>query len=147
MIVVPKVAQRLWLTCVLDYLRGATAGGGELFILRLYVNDFAPIATTVLADFTEAGFPGYASKQIGALFPFPVNNADDQAESTCPLQTFSATSQDTSDVVHGWYCTFQSDLVPSLLFAAERIVPAVRMNLPGASVPVQPSFTLASRFN
>lgn len=146
MIIVPKQAQRLWLTMVLDYVRGATGGANPLFALRLYRNDIAPNLDTVLADFVEATFPGYTPALIGADFPFPSTNADGFAESLGPQKIFTAANQSSDTVTHGWYLTFQSDTVPAVFFAAERIVPGIRMNLPGAAVRVCPRLTLGSRF-
>jgi hypothetical protein len=127
---------------VLDFLKGATAGGGELFFIRLYKNDFSPNQNTVLADFVEASFPGYAAKMIGADWPFPVTDANGNAASTAKEYIWTPFNQEDNQEVHGWYMTFQSTLVPSLLFAAERIVPAFKANLAGQNLKIQPTLTL-----
>lgn len=131
---------------VLDYLQGATGGPNPLCALRLYRNDIAPNLDTTLADLVEANFPGYGPRMIGGQFPFPVTNAENFAQSDGPTVTWNATNQSSDTVTHGWYITFQTDLVPSLLFCAERIVPGVAMNQPAAVVRVKPQLTLGSRF-
>lgn len=146
MIIVPKVSQRLWLTMVLDYLRGATGGANPLFAVKLYVNDFAPNLDTVLGDFTEANFPGYAAKFVGDQFAFPVTNGDGFAQSTGPVLAWTPTDNTSNQTVHGWYATFQTDLVPALLWCGERLVPGVQVNQPGAVVRIRPRPTLGSRF-
>lgn len=146
MIVVPKTAQRFWLTVALDYWGGGFPGAGPLLIWHLYRNDFAPDLDTVLADFTESTFAGYGVKFLGNLFPAPFTNADGFAQSNGPVLTWSATNQESNEECHGWYATFQTSVVPALLVCCERIVPAVRMNLPAATVRVQPKLTLGSRF-
>lgn len=148
MIIVPRVSQRLWLVAVLDYVRGNTPGPNPLLVLHLYRNDFAPGAGTVLADFTESDFPGYAVKFIGADFPFPVTNGDGWAESDSDkTYSFPAADQSSNQTVHGWYVTLQSDIVPAVLFCAERLVPGIPMNLPGATAKVRPKFVLGSRYS
>lgn len=142
MIVVPKVAQRLWLTMVLDFITGADDGPNPLLELHLYRNDFAPNADTVLADFLEATYPGYSSKFIGGDFPFPTTNTNGQAQSNSKRYIFKPTNQESNEVVHGWYLTFSTDLVPSLLFAAERIVPAFHANAAGQGLPLLIQLTL-----
>jgi hypothetical protein len=146
MIVIPKTAQRLWLTCVLDYVKGATAGGGELLVLHLYKNDFAPDQDTVLADFVEASFPGYAVRFIGADFPFPVTNADGNAESKSHNYIWTPANQQDNQEVHGWYLTFSSNVVPALLFAAERIAPAFKANAAGQELKLEIALTLGGCF-
>ena len=146
MIVIPRVAQRLWLVSVLDYIRGNGPGDNPLVMLHLYTNDYAPNLNTVLADFTEAGFAGYTARAIGGLFPFPITNADGLAESASGNVIFVAANQDVIETVHGWWMTLQSDAVPAVLFACERLVPGVQMQLPDASVCVNVQLTLGSRF-
>lgn len=142
MIVIPKVSQRLWLTAILDYIKGATAGGGELLVLHLYQNDIAPTQDTVLADFVEASFPGYAVRFCGADWIFPVTNADGNAESKAHNYIWTPANQQDNQQVHGWYMTFQSDVVPALLFACERTVPAFHANAAGQEFKLEPTLTL-----
>lgn len=146
MIVLPRAAQRLWLTAFIDYCNGNGPGDNPLLMLHLYVNDIAPGPLSNVASFTEASFHGYAPKGIAALFPFPITNADGLAESSSGNLIFSATDVAINETVHGWYLTLQSDAVPAVLAAAERIVPAVPMNRPAASVCVNVRLALGSKF-
>src|SRR6185437_5811890 len=75
--------------------------------LRLFKNNITPDQDTVLADFTEADFPGYSSQgplDFGAVFL----NGSDNAESDTSVHTFTCTgvpgggSQD----IYGWYTEF-----------------------------------------
>jgi hypothetical protein len=146
MLVVPKVGQRLWLTMVLDYVRGATGGNNPLFYLHLYKNDTAPTIDSVLGDFTEANFPGYSPKPIGADFAFPTTNGDGNAESKSNVYAWTPSNANDNQEVHGWYLTFQSDSVPALLFAAERIQPAFKCNQVLVALRLRIKLTLGSRF-
>jgi len=146
-IVIPRQAARLWLVSVIDYFNGNGPGDNPLLMLHLYRNDIAPVATTVLADFLECTFNGYAPRAIAGLFPFPATNPEGQAESASGNVMFVAADQAVNETCHGWYITLQSDTVPAVLFACERIVPAVQMQLPAASVCVNVRLQLGSRFN
>lgn len=146
MIIVPRNAQQVWLVFVLDMFKGADEGDNPLLRLRLYRNDIAPTLTTVLADFVEANFPGYGPRNIGADFGAPFLNAEGFSQSNGPTEIWTPTNQSSNTITHGWYLTYQTDLVPAVLIAAERIVPGVPMNKPGALVRVQPKLTLGSRF-
>lgn len=147
MIVLPRQAQRLWLVSVIDYCNGNGPGPNPLLLLHLYVNDYAPTLTTTLADFTEAGFHGYAPRGIAGTFGFPFINPDGLAESDSGNIMFAAGDQVVNETVHGWYLTLQSDIVPAVLFAAEKIVPGVRMNLPDATVCVNVKLALGSKYS
>jgi len=137
---------RLWLTAVLDYVAGGNPGANPILGVHLYQNDVSPGYDTGLADFQECTFPGYAPKFIGGQFPAPVVNPDQMAQSDGPIITFTPTDQTSNEEVHGWFMTFQTDAVPALLFAAERIVPAVHVNQLGAKVRLQIKLTLGTRF-
>lgn len=147
MLVVPKVSQRLWLTMVLDFITGSDDGPNPLLELHLYSNDIAPSLDSVLADFTEATFPGYSTKFVGGDFPFPTTNTDGNAQSNSKTYEFTPANQESNELVHGWYLTFRTDTVPNLLFAAERIVPAFKANAAGQSLSLQIQLTLGSRFS
>lgn len=146
MIVIPKQAARLWLVAIIDYCNGNGPGENPLLMLRLYRNDLAPTGDTVLADFVESSFAGYASRAIAGLFPFPATNPEGQAESASGNVMFVPADNTVNETCYGWYMTLQSDAVPAVLFAAEKIVPAVQMNQPGASVCVNVRLQLGSRF-
>lgn len=54
-IVIPDVA----LVDTLEIERASFNAGGT--VMKLYANNYTPVAATVLGDFSEATFPGYAS--------------------------------------------------------------------------------------
>jgi len=146
MIIVPKISQLFWLGSATLFWQAQAPPVGLIMEMRLYVNDFAPNLDTVLGDFTEASFVGYAPQIVGAVLPNPATNADDFAQVTFPIFNWEAANNLVNQTVHGWYLTIIGAPFALLLVMAEKIVPGVQMQLPGARVRVQPKPTLGSRF-
>ncbi len=110
---------------------------GTNLSLRLYTNAYTPVATSVIGDFTEATFAGYAARTLTrASFNAATTNAAGKAEITYADQTWSATSNQT---VHGYFVTDSSG---NLLFA-ERFATSKAL-VSGDSLIVSPKFTLSS---
>lgn len=91
--------------------------------VRLYTNNYTPVAGTVLASLTEAtntNIPGYAAK-TGVAFPDPTINGSGQGESDGPTMTWTATSNPPAAIqVFGLYVTITGlDSVDHLIFAAK----------------------------
>jgi hypothetical protein len=81
--------------------------------LRLYTNNITPSTSSVVADFTEATFTGYAAITLPA---WPASTlASHIATSAQASQTFTITSG--SQNVYGWYIT---DSGGTHLLAAQR---------------------------
>lgn len=146
MIIVPKIAQLFWLGSATLFWQAQNPPAGLIMQMRLYVNDVAPNLDSVLATFTEALFPGYGPQTVGVGLPNPFTNADNFAQVNFPTFHWVPANNNTDQVVYGWYLTIIGAPIPLALLAAEKIVPAVPMNRPGAEVRVQPKLTLGSRF-
>lgn len=88
--------------------------------IHLFKNDYTPINTTLLADLTEADYPGYAAKDAVAESA-PVINGDDESYSTSGVMDF-VSDDDTDPVqrVYGVYVTFLDITDTRVLLAATR---------------------------
>ena len=80
---------------------------GEDWSLRLFRNDFTPVAGSVLADFTVANFTGYTSKTltraVGAgTWGAPSLNGNVSESVYGTDQSFTYTGA-TSQTIYGWY--------------------------------------------
>lgn len=78
-----------------------------LHAVRLFTNDFQPIPSTVLADFTEATFDGYAAKAIvnAAGFRDPATG-DLEVNGSVADEVFLAGAAIAGpQTIFGWYIT------------------------------------------
>lgn len=83
----------------LEAIRTGRLQGGEL---KLFKNDFNPVDGTILADFVEADFSGYAAITVndwGAVFTDGAGTA--RTEST--TKVFSHNGGGTSNSVYGYF--------------------------------------------
>ena len=84
------------------------AGGTlEAWSLRLFKNNYTPLVTSVLADFTEADFTGYSAKtltrsQTGSTWGAASITSDISQSEYGTDQSFTYTGA-TSQSVYGWY--------------------------------------------
>lgn len=75
----------------------------DALTLRLFKNDYTPVAASVAGDFTEADFGGYAEKPLAANdWSAPATNAEGKAESEQPEQSWTNTSA-VPQTVYGVY--------------------------------------------
>jgi hypothetical protein len=146
MIIIPKISQLFWLGSATLFWQAQAPPAGLIMQMRLYQNDFAPTLTTVLGDFTECNFPGYAAKIVGPVLPNPATNVDDFAQVDFPTFSWAPTDNSNNQTVHGWYLTIIGAPFPLLLVCAERLVPGIAVNQPAAVIRVRPKLTLGSRF-
>jgi len=109
--------------------------------IALYRNDYIPVAASVLADFTEANFPGYAPQSISTPNPAFLNGGM-AAEVDADLVTFTQTAG-PAQVVYGYF-VYDAALV---VVAAQRFPAPVNMTGAGASLDVGVKFTGISQFN
>lgn len=78
-----------------------------LHAVRLFTNDFQPIPSSVLADFTEATFDGYAAKAIANATGFrdpATGDLDVQGEVASEAYIAGAAIAGPQ-TVYGWYIT------------------------------------------
>lgn len=106
----------------LDDIKINTLDGGKL---KLFKNDFTPTPATVIGDFIEADFSGYAAKTIAA-FGAVHTNPDGSAEVASPLEQFDHSGGAVSNLVYGWWFeTAAGVLIMSERFASAPIPMAV----------------------
>ena len=129
MLILPNSARRQ----VIDDLKDV----GEYLdavVVKLYQNDYTPNPDTVLADFTEATFDGYAASTAivwGATFTNSVN----QAETVGDVKQFTATGATTPNLIYGYYLVSGATLK-----GGEKFDSPVPVNGVGDAVIVIPRF-------
>lgn len=92
---IPKIS----LLAIAAAVKTASLDGGGL---RLYQNDYAPNADSVLASFDVATFSGYANKVIAAWGP-PYIDASGNVVSLAGLETFAHNGGAVSNLIYGAY--------------------------------------------
>jgi len=106
--VVPNQAERNALAVLLAQLSTAN--------LRLYANDYSPVAGTVIGDLTEANFTGYAA--VNGSWGSISTGGDGKAVTVGgPFNFTVGSSPSVGNLIYGWYLTSNS----GLLLAAERL--------------------------
>lgn len=111
--------------------------------VHLYKNNIQPTNQTVLGDFVEADYDGYASESLtawGATFL----NGDGNAESVAPNITFTCTGDTTPNIVYGYYITDAADAV--LLMSGKFDAPET-MNSAANAFVFLPDYELAGIAN
>lgn len=108
-----------------------------IYVLRLFQNDISPDVDTVLTDFDDADFSGYASVTLtlSAIF----RNGDDNAETVALLAQFAHNGGGTANDIYGWYLTNMAGGIEALVYC-ERFGDAPRvMDTLGDIINVTPS--------
>jgi hypothetical protein len=85
--------------------------------LRLFANDFTPDPASVLGDFTESSFTGYAPESLSGLFGSPVKITDGEWQIQTDPIPFSC-SGGSPQVVYGAYVDDGADVIFSARFDA-----------------------------
>jgi len=109
---------------------------GENFVYHLYSNNYTPVDGSVLANFTESAFAGYASQIVlAADWTSPV---DDGTCVTCtaPAHTWTSTGA-PAEQAYGYFVTSSVDAV---LLWAEKFAAPVDMSLAGRSTILTPTY-------
>jgi len=109
--------------------------------LHLYKNNLTPGDATVIGDFTEADFAGYAPVTLNA-WGAVAQNANAEAETDHPMVTFTCTGPATSNDIYGYYVTNTSG---ALRWAEKNPNGLQTINAGGQTYPVIPRFVLLSR--
>lgn len=118
MLVVPQSGAAVLLEKGLDGLTATVD-------LHLYQNDMAPSPSSVLADFTEADYDGYAEETITPATWAVFLQGISQAVAVGPGVVFSPTGSTTPNVIYGYYVT---DNTGARLLWAERFAEPKVMN-------------------
>jgi len=106
---------------------------------RLFKNDFTPDANSVLADFTEADFSGYAK-----VFPneaFYKNDTDNRFEQQHAVGVFTHNGGGVSNTIYGWYAVGAVDNgggTQSEVMMSERFASPITMQESGDSIRIHP---------
>lgn len=104
--------------------------------MRLYKNNFTPLVTSVLGDFTEANFSGYALQLTNAWGA--IATVGDLAKTIHPLLTFAHNGGVVDCDVYGYYIT---DAGGNYIYA-ERNPAGPFSVVPGTTYSVLAEFTL-----
>ncbi len=117
---------------MLEYILGKASAG--TVTLKLYTNNYDPIATSVASSFTECTIAGYAAKSIATSDWGSVStNGSGKAQSVVTPSDFSFTGSGT---VYGYYVV---DSAGVLLFAEK--FPAARTIASGDNMSLTVTFT------
>jgi len=134
-LVVPQAGARR----LLDKLIGASA-----LTYHLYVGDVPPVILpgTVIGDFTEASYPGYAA-QLSAGWGAAVDVAG-RATATAANLTFTrGAGAGAAQNIYGYYVT---DVGGNLVYAERGTAPPYVFAVTGDNLVVTPKFTFKSEF-
>ena len=128
--VIPNEGKQRWL----DRLFKESADAGDIINVRIFTNNFTPSDTTVLADFTQAAWTGYAAV---VLTPATFNaatvvaNVGQAQYPTAPSFTMTAGSPVTA---YGWYIEDPDTGV----CLATQLFSTPRSMTPGATISLDP---------
>jgi len=135
-VVVPRPSTLLFEDAVV----AALLEGGELCLFK---NNYTPIATTVLANLTEANFDGYARITLTG-WPAASLDANNKASSALAAQFFTMTAPATTpNDIYGIYVLSPTG---ALLFAERNPAGPVTMNTDGQTYSYLPRSTGKSEF-
>jgi len=110
----------------------------EDYILRLYKNNYTPIAATVIGSFTEADFTNYAEKTIARSDWAAPSTVSNKAESSVTTQSWTCGA--TTNTIYGYYVVGATSGV--CLWAEE--FAAARVLADGDILNLTPKFNLSS---
>lgn len=102
--------------------------------LRLYQNDYDPIPTSTVANFTQANFTGYAAIAVNT-WGDAFLNGDGYAQIEEVARTFTCTGALTPNTIYGYYIT---DPAGDLVYAEKNLAGSVLMNASGKTYSVLP---------
>lgn len=109
--------------------------------IRLYRNDYTPVAGSSEGSFTEANFTGYTSKSLTAPTLAGSLDASNRAVVTWDAVTWTKSGA-TGNTIYGYYCLNGS----SELLWAERFDTPISMSTDGQFLTILPKLTDASQY-
>lgn len=115
----------------------------DQLVLRLYTNDYTPVAGSTSGSFTEAVDGGYAAIVLTGLDWTIVGGAPSLA--TCTKQTFTCDGSAPAQVIYGYFLTRENT---GTIAHAERFatVPAA-FAIAGDKIEITPKISMASVTN
>lgn len=131
---VPNEAERNVLDIILTSPTIIT--GGEL---RLYKNDYTPVAGSTAADFTEADYSGYEFQTPGFTTPFTENG---EAKALSGGVLFVHNGGGTSNTIYGYYFVWPD---PDIVIYAERFDSSKSMGNSADSISLSIDFCLREK--
>ena len=139
-LIVPDEAELRALTDIANALN-SLRGAGVLKV-KLFKNDYTPVAGTTVASFTEANFTGYAATVPSDPFGTPYTNADGKAEIDMPSNVnWTASDAVTPNTIYGYWV---EDTSLSKVRWAERFDAAIDMTTAAKYLAIVLRFTLRS---
>jgi hypothetical protein len=121
------------LQAILDYVRTTILNTANTYV-HLYKNNFTPTAASVLADFTEATFTGYAAVQVNSKFASVYKVIDGEYQTDSSAFTFNCTGGSSQDA-YGWYLTFYDGVATTVRKSGKFTTPLTFVN--GSSFNIQ----------
>jgi len=76
-----------------------------LFELRLFQNDYNPSADSLVTEFVESTFSGYAMKDLAGQWGECFINTSGEAQMDAPFQTWDPPSSGEDQPIWGVFCT------------------------------------------
>lgn len=134
---VPNAAENL----ICDLI--TNKGSGQNLVLKLFCNNYTPVAASVAGDFTEAAGGGYTAKTLtGASWASASTNGSGQAESAYAAQTFTFTgSLTTNTTVYGYFLVQASS---GTIVAAEKLASSFTPSQNGDALTITPKMQVQS---
>jgi hypothetical protein len=128
----------------LDSLRTIWNTSGTRTFLRLYRNDYIPVVGSVLANFSEANFPGYAAFTTnGNKWGAPVLQAG-RATTQFPPVTWTMNAATGGNQIYGYYVTGGGGT--GVVWAERDPGAPIPMTAVGHTYTIAALFTLKSEF-
>ena len=137
-LVVPNVGE----TALQDKMLKAALAVDEGYTLKLYKNNYTPVASLVASDFTEADFTGYTSKSLTRALWNAATIVSGAAVSTYGSSPQTWTCGATGNTIYGYYVVGATS--GTLLWAELFASPIVLTN--GLTLGVTPTFSSQSEF-
>lgn len=132
-LIVPEEGQKK----LLDMLVGATGFTGVR--LRLYKNNYTPVAGSVYSSFTEADFSGYAGVTPSFSAATIVNGKGNIQDSAA--RDFTHNGGGTANTVYGYYVVESGS---TKILWAERFPSPLLMSVGGDKITITLSFSMGS---
>lgn len=111
----------------------------EQYYLKLYKNNYVPVNSSVLGDFTEANFTNYVQKTIARTdWSEPTTNASGSGESSVSVQSWTCGA--SGNTVYGYYVVGETS---NIVLWAEKFDSA-RTLVNSSILNITPVFTTSS---
>lgn len=120
---------------------GETAA--HTLFLKLFQNNYTPVATTDVGDFTEASFSGYVTKTLSNPVTQAALDANNRAVTLYDLVTWTKSGA-TGNSIYGYYVL---DNGGGLVWCERFVTGAWSMTVDGTILQFYPTFTNRSQFS